>query len=46
MLPSGVWLKMWAEHEEHQPNTQLGKYLGVYAALGVGCIVAITIASW
>ena len=42
----GVWLKMWAEHNEKHPDSQLGLYLGVYAALGVGAIACIVIASW
>ncbi|EOO03202.1 putative abc multidrug transporter protein [Phaeoacremonium minimum UCRPA7] len=41
-----VWLKMWAEHNEKHPDSQLGLYLGVYAALGVGAIACIVIASW
>lgn len=41
-----IWLKWWAEANEKKPNSDLGKWLGVYAALGAGAVVACFVAMW
>ncbi|OHW98638.1 ABC multidrug transporter [Colletotrichum incanum] len=41
-----VWLKWWAESNETRPNQDLGKWLGVYAALGVGSVVSVLFGMW
>ncbi|UNI16453.1 hypothetical protein JDV02_002885 [Purpureocillium takamizusanense] len=41
-----VWLKWWAEANEKNPNSDLGKWLGVYAVLGVGAVAACLIGTW
>ncbi|KAI8314010.1 ABC transporter atnG [Colletotrichum sp. SAR11_59] len=38
-----IWLKWWTEANEQRPNQDLGKWVGVYAALGVGSIVSFFI---
>ncbi|KAJ3955412.1 hypothetical protein N0V92_008076 [Colletotrichum tropicale] len=38
-----IWLKWWTEANEQRPNKDLGKWVGVYAALGVGSIVSFFI---
>ncbi|THY55077.1 multidrug resistance-like protein [Aureobasidium pullulans] len=42
----GVWLKMWSQYNTLHPGGQLGRYLGVYAALGVGALISLVIACW
>ncbi|KAK2033917.1 ABC transporter [Colletotrichum zoysiae] len=41
-----IWLKWWAESNETRPNQYLGKWLGVYAALGVGSVVSVLFGMW
>ncbi|KND86897.1 Canalicular multispecific organic anion transporter 2 [Tolypocladium ophioglossoides CBS 100239] len=41
-----VWLKWWAEANEKEPNANLGKWLGVYAVLGIGAITACLFGTW
>ncbi|KAI5463545.1 multidrug resistance-like protein [Mariannaea sp. PMI_226] len=41
-----IWLKWWSEANEKMPNAHLGKWLGVYAALGVGGILGFLIGAW
>ncbi|KAI8283986.1 ABC transporter atnG [Colletotrichum sp. SAR 10_98] len=41
-----IWLKWWTEANEQRPNQDLGKWVGVYAALGVGSIVSFFISIW
>ncbi|KAK2049863.1 ABC transporter [Colletotrichum somersetense] len=41
-----IWLKWWAESNETRPNQHLGKWLGVYAALGVGSVVFVLFGMW
>ncbi|KAI8293031.1 ABC transporter atnG [Colletotrichum sp. SAR11_240] len=41
-----IWLKWWTEANEQRPNQDLGKWVGVYAALGVGSIVSFFISMW
>ncbi|GKT46470.1 ABC transporter ecdL [Colletotrichum spaethianum] len=41
-----IWLKWWAESNETRPNQDLGKWLGVYAALGVGSGVSVLFGMW
>ncbi|GKT57765.1 ABC multidrug transporter [Colletotrichum tofieldiae] len=41
-----IWLKWWAESNETRPNQDLGKWLGVYAALGVGSVVSVLFGMW
>ncbi|KAL8369750.1 hypothetical protein RB595_000201 [Gaeumannomyces hyphopodioides] len=41
-----IWLGWWAEANVLRPNQDLGKWLGVYTALGVGAIVAVLIGAW
>ncbi|GME25282.1 Metal resistance protein YCF1-like protein 2 [Neofusicoccum parvum] len=43
---SDIWLKWWAEANEKKPNADLGKWLGVYAALGVGAVAAVLVGIW
>lgn len=38
---TNVWLKWWSEANIAQPNEDLGKWLGVYAVLGVGSIFTL-----
>ena len=44
--PTGVWLKWWAEANEKEPNANLGKWLGVYAVLGICAITACLFGTW
>ncbi|TLD19247.1 hypothetical protein PspLS_09793 [Pyricularia sp. CBS 133598] len=39
-----VWLKWWAESAD--PLSGLGKWIGVYVALGIGAVVACLIGTW
>ncbi|KAF6795321.1 ABC multidrug transporter [Colletotrichum sojae] len=39
-----IWLKWWAENPN--PGSNLGKWLGVYAALGVGSVIGVGIGAW
>ncbi|KAK1984403.1 ABC transporter [Colletotrichum cereale] len=41
-----IWLKWWAESNETRPNQDLGKWLGVYAALGVGSVLSVLFGMW
>ncbi|KAK1728546.1 ABC transporter [Colletotrichum acutatum] len=41
-----IWLKWWAESNEKKPNQDLGKWLGVYAALGVGSVASVLFGMW
>ncbi|OHE98019.1 ABC transporter [Colletotrichum orchidophilum] len=41
-----IWLKWWAESNEKRPNQDLGKWLGVYAALGVGSVASVLFGMW
>ncbi|KAK0370729.1 ABC transporter [Colletotrichum limetticola] len=41
-----IWLKWWAESNEQRPNQDLGKWLGVYAALGVGSVASVLFGMW
>ncbi|KAH8806029.1 ABC transporter [Xylogone sp. PMI_703] len=41
-----MWLNWWAESNATNPNGELGKWLGVYVALGVGASIAALIAFW
>ncbi|KAK1463361.1 ABC transporter [Colletotrichum melonis] len=43
---SDIWLKWWAESNEQRPNQDLGKWLGVYAALGVGSVASVLFGMW
>lgn len=44
--PSELWIKIWAEKNETQPDVNTGFYLGVYAALAVGVLVGTGIDVW
>ncbi|KZL81674.1 abc transporter [Colletotrichum incanum] len=39
-----IWLKWWAEDAD--PGSNLGKWLGVYVALGVGSVSAVMLGAW
>ncbi|KAK2038982.1 ABC transporter [Colletotrichum somersetense] len=39
-----IWLKWWAE--DPSPSSNLGKWLGVYVALGVGSVLAVALGAW
>ncbi|KAK6449569.1 hypothetical protein FP744_10005819 [Trichoderma asperellum] len=41
-----VWLKWWAESNEKDPNSNLGKWLGVYTVLSVGAFISCLVAAW
>ncbi|WDK08975.1 ABC transporter [Colletotrichum graminicola] len=41
-----IWLKWWAESNETRPNKDLGRWLGVYAALGVGSVGSVLFGMW
>ncbi|KAK1689141.1 ABC transporter [Colletotrichum godetiae] len=41
-----IWLKWWAESNEQRPNQDLGKWLGVYAALGAGSVASVLFGMW
>ncbi|KAJ0284634.1 hypothetical protein COL940_003955 [Colletotrichum noveboracense] len=41
-----IWLKWWTEANEQRPNQDLGKWVGIYTALGVGSIVSFFISIW
>lgn len=41
-----VWLKWWAQANAKAPNTNLDKWLGVYAAIGVISIIALFFGVW
>ncbi|KYK57377.1 ABC transporter [Drechmeria coniospora] len=41
-----VWLKWWAEANLREPNANLGKWLGVYAVLGIGAVCACLFGTW
>jgi ATP-binding cassette, subfamily C (CFTR/MRP), member 1 len=37
LIAGSIWLKNWAEHNaEAGSNPEVGKYLGIYFAFGVG----------
>ncbi|RFU80509.1 abc transporter [Trichoderma arundinaceum] len=41
-----IWLKWWAESNEEHPNSDLGKWLGVYTVLALGAISACLFGTW
>ncbi|KAL0941776.1 ABC multidrug transporter [Colletotrichum truncatum] len=41
-----IWLKWWTEANEKKPNQDLGKWVGVYAALGVGSMLSFMVSMW
>ncbi|MCJ1314026.1 hypothetical protein MMC25_007706 [Agyrium rufum] len=41
-----IWLKWWADANVISPNSDLGKWLGVYAAFSVAGLVALLIGLW
>ncbi|KAI9845011.1 MAG: hypothetical protein M1837_005155 [Sclerophora amabilis] len=41
-----LWLKWWADANNAMPNTNLGKWLGVYTTLGIGAIIGLLVAAW
>ncbi|KAL2881878.1 hypothetical protein SGCOL_002614 [Colletotrichum sp. CLE4] len=41
-----IWLKWWAESNEQRPNQDLGKWLGVYTALGAGSVASVLFGMW
>ncbi|TDZ58384.1 ABC transporter atnG [Colletotrichum trifolii] len=41
-----IWLKWWTEANEEKPKQDLGKWLGVYVAFGVGAVISILISMW
>lgn len=43
---SGVWLKWWAEANEEDPNSDLGKWLGVYTVFSIGAFSSCLFACW
>lgn len=43
---SDIWLNWWAEANARNPNGDLGKWLGVYIALGIGAVIATVVAFW
>lgn len=45
-LHLGLWLKWWGESNARHPNSDLGKWLGVYAALGVGGVASCLLGAW
>ncbi|PWY94269.1 ATP-binding cassette transporter [Aspergillus sclerotioniger CBS 115572] len=43
---STLWLQWWSAANEQQPNTDVGKYLGVYTVLFVASCVTLWAACW
>jgi hypothetical protein len=43
---TAIWLGWWADEAAVHPNTPLGKWLGVYAALGVGSMAGAAVSAW
>lgn len=41
-----IWLKWWAEAEATAPAQDLGKWIGVYVALGVGAVITCLVGTW
>ena len=41
-----LWLKWWAEDNAREPNANLGKWLGVYVALGAGAGLSLAVGAW
>ncbi|EHK50430.1 multidrug resistance-like protein [Trichoderma atroviride IMI 206040] len=41
-----VWLKWWAESNEEDPNSDLGKWLGVYTVFSIGAFSSCLFACW
>ncbi|CAN9446968.1 unnamed protein product [Alternaria alternata] len=41
-----VWVKMWAEYNEENPNERLGYWLGIYAMLGGLALVFLMVSCW
>ncbi|KAK1241278.1 hypothetical protein MKX08_001252 [Trichoderma sp. CBMAI-0020] len=41
-----VWLKWWAESNEENPNSDLGKWLGVYTVFSIGAFSSCLFACW
>ncbi|KAL7924395.1 multidrug resistance-like protein [Trichoderma austrokoningii] len=41
-----VWLKWWTESNEEDPNSDLGKWLGVYTVLSIGAFSSCLFACW
>ncbi|PNP46855.1 hypothetical protein TGAMA5MH_01807 [Trichoderma gamsii] len=41
-----VWLKWWAEANEEDPNSDLGKWLGVYTVFSIGAFSSCLFACW
>ncbi|KAM0463152.1 hypothetical protein ACHAPV_003278 [Trichoderma viride] len=41
-----VWLKWWAESNEEDPNSDLGKWLGVYTVFSIGAFCSCLFACW
>lgn len=41
-----IWLKWWAESEATAPSRDLGKWIGVYVALGGGAVITCLVGTW
>ena len=41
-----IWLGWWSEYNDEHPNQRLGYYLGIYALLGVGGLIALIVGCW
>ncbi|CAG5185712.1 uncharacterized protein ALTATR162_LOCUS11383 [Alternaria atra] len=41
-----VWVKMWAEYNQENPNERLGYWLGIYAMLGGLALVFLMVSCW
>ncbi|KAG8530148.1 uncharacterized protein KY384_005631 [Bacidia gigantensis] len=41
-----IWLKWWSDANEKHPNERLGYWLGIYALLSVGGLVALIVGCW
>jgi hypothetical protein len=41
-----LWLAWWADANAIAPNTDLGKWLGVYSALAIGAMISLLVGTW
>jgi hypothetical protein len=41
-----IWIKWWSESELEHAGAETGKYVGVYAALGFGSVLALIVGCW
>ncbi|KAJ5709213.1 ABC transporter integral membrane type 1 [Penicillium malachiteum] len=43
---SSIWLEWWSDANERDPNSDLGKYLGVYTVITLLAVISLAVGCW